>query len=243
MPQLDNINFTNQFFKKEHYEAFELQKGDDDNFDLERRDVADRLLDLDRLLWPEILKHNWKIHHHYMEEYWTSLWRVSQSRNNRLDAVWLHYGKSETELEPYRRLRPDEKETFIYHIRLQVAIRYDKFEINLMLGKDNGGSWDRGRYHDLMAKSDSRNQIFNLLSQLDSQYWLDFNGSGDDLKVFKTADELWKHTRIDKPSEYFSFGKSYEPDDKSISKDSIVKTVIDEFKKLYPLYDIIKHRL
>lgn len=243
MAKLKSTDFENQFFKKEHYEAFEMRKQDDDSYDNERRDVADRLLDLDQLLWPEVLKHGWHIHRHPMQEHWTSLWRVSQSRSNKLNAVWLHYGKSDIELDTYKPYHSEANpQTFIHHIRLQLVVRESEFEIGLILGKNDGGGWDRQRYRDLMNDTATKAQIWQMLSTLDNEYWLDFKGIGESLKTFKTADELWQYTRVDRPAEYFTFGKSISPDDSRINNDNIIKTIITEFKKLYPLYNIIKHR-
>ncbi len=243
MSNLNSINFTNQFFKKEYYNAFELRKQDDDTYDNERRDVADRLLELDQLLWPEILKHGWNIHRHPMREFWTSLWRVSQTRADKLGAVWLHYGKSDIELDSYHSYHSEANpQTFINHIRLQIAIRYESFEINLMLGKNDGGSWDRQRFQDLMRFDEPKKQIWEMLSALDKNYWLDFNGQVRYSNTFNNADDLRKYTKVDNTKEYFTFGKSISPGDPTISNDNIVKTIIAEFKKLYPLYDLIKHR-
>lgn len=233
----------NQFFQKIHYEAFALKKQDDETYDRERLEVADKLLELDKLLWPDILKHGWLINHHNIKEFWTSLWRVSQSRSNKLDAIWLHYGKSETELNLYKPFHSEANpQTFIHHIRFQVVVRHKEFEIGLILGKSDSGKWDRENYKILMQNPKTREDIYRMVSSLDDEYWLDFNSSVFPLSSFKNSDELWKYTKIDRASDYFTFGKSISPDDKRISKDNIKKTVIDEFEKLYPLYNIIKHR-
>lgn len=244
MADLNSINFTNQFFKLEHYDAFSGNKPSDDLADVERREVADKLIELDSLLYPEILKHGWHIHRHPQRKNRTSTWELSQSREDGLRAVWFHYGKSEIELEPYMEFRSETNpQTFINHIRLQLVVRNDNFEIALMLGKEHGGKWDRDNYHNLMQNETTRVKIFQLLSKLDSSYWQDFKSNkGIPLNTFSNGNDLWNYTRIDNPNDYFTFGKSISPDDVSISINNIKDTVINEFKKLYPLYNLIKHR-
>ncbi|RPI19834.1 MAG: hypothetical protein EHM58_00130 [Ignavibacteriae bacterium] len=240
------IETFHPFFQKEHYETFCGNKPSDDNADNERLAIADRLLELDNLLWPEILKHGWNISRHPQINHRSSTWQLSQARvffEQRIDAIWLHYGKSDIELETYRPYHSDANpQTFIHHIRFQLVVRRDHFEIALILGKEKGGAWDRGKYHDLMENKSSRETLFGLITVLDSEYWIDFKSHSEYLNTFKTPEELWRYTRNDNINHYFTFGKSISPLDERISENNIVNTIIAEFKKLYPLYNLIKHR-
>ncbi len=247
METMEEINFTDQFFKREHYEAFNPEKAGNEDYDRERMAVADRLLDLDSILWPEIQLKKWNISHHPMQNHWTSTWQLSQAKaffENEVKAVWLHYGKSKIELETFKEFQSEESsETFIYHIRLQLVLRNNDFEIALVLGKNKGGRWDRGRYKELMQNPDYRKRIFEMLKNLDDDYWIDFNDSNKMVKEFKTADELFEYTKHDKIESYFTFGKNIQPDNDSISEKNIVQTIMNEFEKLYPLYSMFKYRM
>lgn len=247
MTNLEQVNFTDQFFNREHYEAFNPEKVSNENYDRERLAVADKLLELDSILWPEILAKHWNINRHPMEIHRTSTWQLSQAKTffeNEIRAVWLHYGKSKMELDRFDEFKSEvSKETFIHHIRLQLVLRNNDFEIGLVLGKNNGGRWDRDEYKKLMKDPENRSRIYNLIKNLDEDYWIDFNDdSSKMLNEFKSADELYEFTKHDRNECYFTFGKSILPGDESISEINIVQTIMKEFDKLYPLYNLIKYR-
>jgi hypothetical protein len=243
-PLLDlrKVDFTNQFFKLEHYLAFE---GDKPSLNTptaikERIEVRDRLLDLHDILNPMIISKRWDIHPHAMEGHITSSYQHGEYTAERLTAMWLHYGRSQPELDKFRQIYGD-KQSSLYHMRLQVLVHHDDISVWLRVGKNNGSIVDREAFKRRMLETTYRTKFFSLLTSLPDSFYIAINGEYKGVKLFKTPDELYEFVRHDDINRhYFIIGTDYSPDAVEISSSNIANTVINDFGLMLPLYEQIK---
>lgn len=244
---------SSSFFKKEHYETFlssKLERNDKSILD-ERKNVQLRLLELHDRLYPEIKKKKWNIDKHNSESHLISGIDISNPFiANKLSSIWLHYGKTEKEIKEYQKIVTDKnKETFINHLRLQVIIsnNVNKGFITgfwLVIGKNDGSVWDRD-FINQKVKTDEvfLSKFFKLFSSLEDGYFIRINNETKIDSDFGSMKEFKDFILEDTPKHYFIIGKDYEPNATEIFEDNIMDTAIAEFSQLYPIYELVKHRL
>ncbi len=112
----------------------------------------------------------------------------------------------------------------------------------LVIGKNDGSTWDRDHFRNSMKKDDFRNKFYLLILRLDDDYFISCNSTISNVRQFSDPDSLADYTHETNFHDYFIIGKAFEPDDKKMSSDSIVQSVITEFTKLYPLFEHTRHR-
>jgi HKD family nuclease len=239
-----DYDFSNQFFKKEHYDTFLGDKTlrNDKQVNIERKEVGDRLLELHKLLYPRIQLRGWDVHPHYSDNHIISSTERLPRSSTELGAIWLHYGKHPDEIKRYMKL--GENQTPLYHIRLQVIILKDKLGIWL-IAKKNGGHFDRGFFKDSMRNNGLfRDRFYSLFKQLSDEYYIEINEDWRYVPEVNNSQELFDFTKDDNIEEfYFMIGRDYLPNAPEISNENIVNTIIDEYEKLYPIYEHIRHRM
>lgn len=238
---LDHLNFEGQFFNKSNHLTFSPEnrnkEGDETVKEL-RKETRQQLYDLHDLLYPEINSKGWDLHPHYVTDDIVSKPYLSFHRSNELSALWLHYGRSKQEIKRYGK-----DETPLYFSRVQVIIHYDDVGVWLRFGKENGSRQDRGYFHSKMKNFEYRKEMFGLLKDLGPNYWLRIGDDEAFVEEINDVEELWSFTKRDNlRTDYFIIGKSFSPDDKKLSTDNIVETIITEFKKLYPVYIHMKDK-
>jgi HKD family nuclease len=239
---LRDVDFTNQFFKLQHYLAFEGDKPNDRTAkaNLERSVVKDRLLDLHDILFPLISNKEWDIHPHSMPQHIVSSFQHGEHTGERLDALWLHYGRSQAELDRFKEIY-GEHQTSLYHMRLQVLLRLNDVQVWLRVGKNNGSIVDREAFKKNIKDSTFMNQFFRLITSLPSDFFITINAEHKDVNSFKTASDLYEFVRRDEIAKhYFIIGKEYRPDSPEISESRIAQSVLNDFELLLPLYNLIK---
>ena len=120
---ITSMDFSNQFFKLNHYQAFDYPKPTQRTkaADKERSIVMDQLLLLHKLLYPEIERKKWDLHHHDMPNHIISSHQHGEYTSDDLSALWLHYGRSQPELDKFKDLYGD-KQSSLFHMRLQVLV-------------------------------------------------------------------------------------------------------------------------
>ena len=91
-----------------------------------------------------------------------------------------------------------------------------------------------------MTNPKIRKDFFDAVKKLGSEYWL--NVSKTPLNEINTPDELWGETQKESIDEYFIIGCDIDWLDKRLSNVNISKTILDEFKKIYHLYEIMRHK-
>jgi HKD family nuclease len=243
---LKDYDFRNQFFGFEHYDAFTPPKPilDEAGPIAERLEVLNKLEELHDLIYPEIIKKDWDVYPHHQSQHLTSSFRHNQYAANSLDAIWLHYGRSEDELEGYKEAY-GENMTSLYHMRLEVLILKSHIWVELRVGKNDGSYPDR-EYIRKQLKTNPAfvKQYYNLLQKLDPSFSVTIANELIHVRDFKDAEDLKEFTLQDEPRlYYFRIGREYKPDDKAISNDNIVNTIMADFEKLYPLYQLFKHTI
>jgi hypothetical protein len=253
MKTLTNIA-ENQFFQKEHFLTFECNKIYRNTPDIleERREVQQQLLRLNDLLFPEIQVRGWKVYNHIVKEHWVSGIDIDNPFiPNQLRSIWLHYGKHPDEIRRYQDFATNKgTQTFIHHSRIQVII-YNHQEagandygvgIWLVIGKNGGSFWDRDYFKNSMRNEQYQDQFFRLVTSLDPSYFVDCNADTRSVTTFKDKDDLASFAHEPNYRNYFIIGKAFEPDSPLLSEDRIVATVLNEFEKLYIVYEFTRHK-
>lgn len=237
---LDKINFTNQFFKAHHFKAFEGTKplSYSDNSNNERKEVRNQLFKLHYKLKPRIKTMRWDLHEHYETEHIVSSAIHSSYTSAALGGIWLHYGRNKKEIKKY-----GEGETPLDYMRLQVIVHKNNVGIWNCVGKENGSRIDRENLRNKLSNLNFQKLFYTLLKSLPNTYYLNINGQTKFIKDFSSEQELIDFVLSDNKKYYFIIGTEFLPDAQELSEEKIVDTIIDNFQKLYPTYEIIKHKL
>ena len=247
---LNELDLSGQFFQFEHFNAFTGRKpleGTQAAIN-ERGRVSDRLVELHKILWPEIGQRRWDIHPHYESQHITSSIAHSNWTDTKLNAIWLHYGRSKEEIKGFQafyeykdpnasRRKPSEQ-TSLFHPRLQVLVHADRVSVWFRFGKPGGSLVDRDMFCRKMKDDLAyRNSFFSSLKKLPEYFIIEVAGQTRAVSSFVDASDLHAFTALDHvQNHYFIIGTHYAPDDKRLSKERIVATVMDDFAVLEPLY-------
>ncbi|HBY69326.1 MAG TPA: hypothetical protein DEG69_17195 [Flavobacteriaceae bacterium] len=134
--------------------------------------------------------------------------------------------------------------TSLYHMRLEILILKDHLWVELRVGKNDGSYPDRQYIREQLKSNPAFvNTYYNLIKKLDSTFTVTIADEEVPKSDFEDAQDLKEFTLQDNPKfYYFRIGRLYKPDDKAISDNNIVTTVINDFEKLYPLYQLFKHK-
>ena len=234
---LTAIDFTNQFFKYEHFNAFTGTKPTNESPEVnaERAKVWDRLYELHEQLHPAIQAKHWDVHPHHMQEFVVSSYKHGEYTDESLSSLWLHYGRSEAEIERFKKDYGD-RQTSMYQMRLQILIRADRMYVWLS-AKNGGGVVDRTKFKEKMRSPGYRDKFFTLLQALPKDSFVSIND--EDRLVHSFTDPATLHSFVKEDNitqEYFIIGRQFQPDDKRLSVHNIVSTIIEDFTLLYPIY-------
>lgn len=238
---LDEIDFTNQFFKKEHYQAFEGSKPRDTSEDAnkDRMNVRSRLYNLYDKILPEIQADKWALHPHYVFNDIVSSAIHGQYTSGALSGMWLHYGRSKKEIKAY-----GEDQTPLDYMRLQVIIHKDNIGIWNRVGKDNGSKIDRDHLKNKLQNDRLyRQELFSAIQNLPDEYYIRIKDECKYVREFNTEQQLTEYLLKDDYRYYFIIGAEFDPGDNRLSEKNITDTVIENFRLLYPTYQLIKHDL
>jgi HKD family nuclease len=234
---LTAIDFTNQFFKYEHFNAFTGTKPTNESAEVnaERAKVWDRLYELHEQLYPAIQAKHWDVHPHHMQEFVVSSYKHGEYTNESLSSLWLHYGRSEADIERFKKDYGD-RQTSMYQIRLQILVLSDRIYVWLS-AKNGGGVVDRTKFKEKMRSPAYRDKFFNLLQALPKENFISINDEDRFVHSFADSTALYSFVKEDNiTQEYFIIGRQYKPDDNRLSSHNIVSTIIDDFMLLYPIY-------
>jgi len=238
---LDNIDFTNQFFKKEHFEAFEGNKPwiSSPQVDGERRKVRSNLYKLHDIIHPRIKSKKWELSEHYVFDDIVSSDVHTLYTSKELDGIWLHYGRDKKQIKAY-----GEDQTPLDYMRLQVIIHKDGVGVWNRIGKDRGSKIDRDNLKNKLANDQSfRQKLFDAIKSLPDNFYIRLNEEIKNIREFSTEQQLTDFLLKDDYRYYFIIGIEFAPGDTKLSDRNIADTVIDNFELLYPTYLLIKHNL
>ncbi len=238
---LDNIDFINQFFKKEHFAAFEGTKPwlMTDAVNQERINVKNKLFKLHDKLYPKIQAQKWDLHKHYVFDDTVSSAVHGQYTSSELGGIWLHYGRDKDDIKVF-----GEKETPLDFMRLQVIIHKDNIGVWNRIGKDLGSKIDRDYFKSKMSSDNNYKQnFFSIISNLPDDYYIRLNNQLKYVREFTTEQQLTDFVLQDDIRFYFIIGIEFLPGDIRLSESNIINTIIENFGHLYPTYDIMKYKL
>jgi HKD family nuclease len=238
---LNKIDFTNQFFKKEHFEAFVGSKPWDmtEMTNLERINVKNRLFKLHDKIYPKIQAQKWNLHQHYIFDDTVSSAIHGQYTSSELGGIWLHYGRDKNDIKIF-----GDKETPLDFMRLQVIIHKDNIGLWNRIGKDFGSRIDREYFKRKLKDDISFRQSFYLqISKLPDEFYIRLNNQTKYVREFKTEQELTDFVIQDDIKFYFIIGIEFLPDDNKISESHIETTILENFGYLYQTYELMKFKL
>ena len=229
-----------QFFCRNEHEIFNerYHRVNTESIYLLRMSVRDKFRNLHSKIYPKFSQYGLSdLHCHHNSREIVSRHFFNPFSGNYINAMWLHYGKSLEELQKYS----DKEASFINNIRIQVIIHEDSLGIWLVLGKDWGSIKDREHFRRQMLNEQIQIDFFNHFKKLDNQYWIS-------VPSFKSAAQITSHKQLmnivceETLSEYFIIGRDINYLDEKLSNEKIETTILEEFQKLYPLYEIMKHK-
>lgn len=231
----------NSFFKECHHAPFEQRYHNIQNPALKnaRKQVRERLIDLHKLLIDEFPKFGLHdLHPTNRKQDRTCRYYFNAFSGNRIPSLWLHYGKSKAHLTQYS----GDDRRFVNNIRIQLIIHQDSFGVWLVLGREGEGQIDRDYFRNQMNSKKFRNQFFNQLNSLGSDYWLNFK-NGKQLKVIdiKSPTQMKKLTDQENIDDYFIIKADFDKRDERLYATNIAQFLLGEMQKLHPLYLLMRH--
>jgi len=234
-----------QFFSRNHHQIFEKKYHKLENTELKklRKEVSSKFKELHNFIYPQFMDYGLiNLHCHHSSRSIVSRDYFNQFSGKIINAIWLHYGKSLKELN---QLRNNDKSinkphSFINNIRIQVIIHKNSIGIWLVLGRNNGSYNDRKYFREQMKDENFRKIFFETLKKLGNEYWMNFKNMPP-IKDIKTPEQLHSFTQKENIDDYFIIGCDIDWLDKRLSNENISNTILTEFQKLYPLYELMKH--
>jgi hypothetical protein len=229
----DFIKFKNQYFKKEDYLALSSSKARATTPEVhaERLTVQTKLIQLHELIKKDV--HRLKLHEDVDVTRLVSSLDPADHPDQKLQTMWLAYGRSEAEL---KKLNSTSLTDFI---TLQIVLQQKEVGIWLT-ANPNTGKVDREYFSKQMYNEEYRKQFFTLLTGLGAGYWIEVVGDKKPIETFQNEDTLWEFTKADNWMYYsFNIGKNYSVGDAEISGELIATTTIKEFEKLVLVYRLL----
>jgi len=230
-----------QFFSKNQHEIFnkKYHRINNENLKEIRKSVKDSLLTLHRKIYPKFSDYDLiDLHCHHQPREIVSRHYFNPFSGNYINAMWLHYGKSPEQFQNYS---TEDEKSFINNIRIQVIIHETSVGIWLVLGTDWGSKKDREHFRKQMQDIATQKRFFDAIKVLGDDYWINIPNAPA-IKDIKTPSELVRLTNQEKLEDYFIIGCDIDWLDERLSKNVIAETILQEFKKLYPLYEIMRHK-
>jgi len=258
-------------FQQHHYDSFIPPKPEDDSDPVrtERFEVRKEFLWLDERLWPLIKDLN--IHRHRQKQHYVSsyhhIWKSdSGSTSDRPDTVgrwqpivnnirsmWLHYGKSQGQLDSFQNQMAtkthsahgldalDYYNAFYAHTRIQFYINTVEFRAWLIMTDKT--LIDKGILLSNMKNRDFTDKLWDLIQPLIGKGFI-YAKEESEIALLSTLqkDHLMKFIRTDRAGVYSGIFKRYSPDSPLLQRNTIVSEMAENVKLLYPLYDLMAYK-
>jgi HKD family nuclease len=239
-------NDKGQFFSRNQHIIFNKKYHRESSEDLKmiRKEVRNKFLVLHKSIYPQFSTYGLAdLHCHHQSREIVSRHFFNKFSGNYINAMWLHYGKSLTQLKVYKNAdtSTNRADSFINNIRMQVIIREDSIGIWVVLGRNNASKKDREHFRKQMQDVTNQKIFFDALKNLGNEYWLDFPEASA-INDIKTPDDLIEEIQKETLDEYFIIGCNINWLDSRLSSQNISTTVLNEFNKLYPLYLMMRHK-
>lgn len=235
----EKYDLTDFYFNFEDYETFFSRNSTKDTITLRerRKSVQEKLLAIHKSVESQVNRLN--LFAHWDKSNITSLTFPSAYNKFTVDWMGVRYGKHKDEIVLGGGVK-EIYESFTKHACLQYNVYPSGFEIVLFFAVPTDAV-DRSY---LAENIDRLADSINRQAQAMKGYGLVWQISGCPNFNFDTDDDLASYLRInDCDGKYSSLNMHFEPNDPRIKTlDNICKEVIDGFKLLKPLYDIIVWR-
>ena len=235
---IDYIDFADQYFTKEDHLAFQPGKThlDTDQILKERTKVRHKLYQLNDKI-KAVLPNAWDLHDHYATEHVVANIETLHHHESNVRGLWLAYGRGYDDLKKYG----DKDTTPLNFMRMQVIVQYKTIGFWLMPGKLGGSRIDREYFQQQIEQVSYMQAFYALLHGLGEPYWIEI------------ADEIRSVTSFDSPEAlknflindnwryyYFNIGINYQIGSSQLKSGIIVNTIMQNFSKFLPLYNMIK---
>lgn len=229
----DFIKFKNQYFQKEDYLALSNSKARATTPEVHAQRVSSQteLIQLHELIKKDVTR--MKLHADPDANKLVSSLDPADHPDNKLQTLWLAYGRSEAEL---KKLNSTEITDFI---TLQIVLQQKEVGVWLT-AKPNKGKVDRDYVSKQMYNEEYKKQFFTLLTGLGAGYWIEIAGDRKAVELFQNEDTLWEFTKADNWHYALIIGKNYTVGDTEISSELIAPTIIKEFEKVVLVYRHMK---
>lgn len=157
--------------------------------------------------------------------------------------MWLYYGKSPNEAASHP-AKSDEERSMNNHVRLQLIIRNDTIGIWCAVGKGGGSRIDRKHFYEKMQLEQNQTHFFKIIKDLGDEYFISLAGREQPyyVKDIATPQELYLISLEDHSNlgSYFIIGMDVLPHDERLLDNRIERFVLNEFEKLYPVYNFFR---
>lgn len=231
-----------QFFTTEHHTILSPEYRTKNSEELKelRRKTRRRLIDLHNRIYPQFEEYGLnELNVNNRKQDRTSRSSINPFSGKTIQSIWLHYGKSRSQLDKYHK---KSDKSFVNHVRMQVIIHEDSVGVWLVLGQPNGSSIDRSAFRDRMQNAVLKQRFLETLKSIKDDYWVS-GAKPVDLKKIELLNNIDEVLDAEKDYEYFIIGQDFDSLDDSISDINIESTVLNEFTKLYPIYELMNSEI
>lgn len=237
---IDKIDFKGHYFTKEDHLAFQPGKThlDTDEILVERAGVRNKLYKLNDKI-KAVLPPSWNLNDHYVPEHIVANIETRHHRESNVRGLWVAYGRGYDDLKKYGEIDT----TPLNFMRMQVIIQYKTIGLWLMPGKSGGSRIDREYFQKQIENDNYLQTFYDLLRGLGEPFWIEIADETRAVTSFDSPEALknflindnWRYY-------YFNIGINYQVGSAELSSNEIVNTVIKNFKKFHPLYEMIKDK-
>lgn len=149
--------------------------------------------------------------------------------------MWLNFGRSKPELKAI-----NEDATPKEFLRLEVILFEESVETWCRIGRERTVV-DRQYLHASMRQPAYRQQVYEALQTLGADFGIEVAGKERDVTSFTNASELGEFIRPDEEGGHFFIVRHrYAVDDPRISETNLPATVMQDWTKLLPVYQLLK---
>lgn len=260
------IKDINEFyFTDDEYDIFAEKYQDQRTHYLEhaRKDIQNKLLELNKEILKELPKRNIQVYNHSNSKNITSLTFPCWWNKGKVNWLGVRYGKSPKAIKELNNLigrgYNDPDYAFHKHACLQVNLDYKGIDIGIFHAVPDGAI-DRQYLHDLIDNNNTQllsaiqTEIDKLVgygyewniwdTNIEKDKLPDFGGDNDPEKTYIFDNEnkqnffAW-YIKNDRPGCYSSMLAHFPRYDSRINKANLVNTILDIFEQLYPIYKLI----
>lgn len=237
-----------QFFSRNHHQIFKKKYHRLENTELKilRKEVSTKFKELHKVIYPQFKDYGLNdLHCHHSSRSIVSRDYFNQFSGKIINAIWLHYGKSLKQLDEFKNKDKsiNKPHSFINNIRIQVIVHEKSIGIWLVLGRNGGSFKDREYFKNSLNNKNELNMFYKTAENIKDSYWIDNGIKQVKVKDLIDAEELKQLVQQSNIKDYFIIGREVDFLNEKLSNKNISNTILIEFQKLYPLYQIMKHNL